>query len=71
MSKIIIDCKRVSQEIALERVKKVIEMGSVSEAAGIGHYCWVSVFEHEIVYVRRKINPDSSDSFIVTKKDQD
>jgi hypothetical protein len=71
MSKIIIDCKGVSQEIALERVKRVIMTGRISEAGGINHYCWVSEFPDELVYVRRKRSDNSADSFIVTKKDQD
>lgn len=56
----------IDAEMAMDRVADVIREGRVSEAGGIHHFCWVTVFKDGLtVAVRRKRKPDSPDSFSI------
>ena len=51
---------------AMDRVQCVILYGKRSKAAGIDHYCWVTVFpDGTRVTTRHKKKDESADSFIV------
>ena len=71
MSRLIIDVRDgISDEDAITAVKQVVAEGRVSQAAGIPHYCWATVFtaRNLVVAVRRKKTNASADSFIVAAK---
>lgn len=57
---------------ALEKVAEVIRQGRISEAAGIPHYCWVTVFKMTglVVSTRRKRSKTSADSFVVYSQEE-
>ena len=65
--KIIIDIdETIDPSSALDAVNVVIQRGRVSQAAGILHYCWVTVFNSGIIVAsKRKRSKGAADSFIV------
>lgn len=67
--RIIIDtADDVDAATALACVDTVIRAGKISEAGGIPHYCWHTVFKTGIeVSVRRKRTSGSADSFYVRR----
>jgi hypothetical protein len=63
------DPDAISASDALRRVATVICHGRVSEANGMKHYCWLTVFKDNIaVYTRHKKRNQKSDSFLVGKQ---
>lgn len=67
--KIIINYYGIKPEEAVEKVLTVINGGKISQAGGIKHYCWITVFRQSkiTVGVTRKRNKNSADSFVVYK----
>ena len=52
---------------AIGYAKKVVERGKISVAAGVDHYCWLSVFSDGIqVATRQKRHNSSADSLLVS-----
>lgn len=68
MGRIIIDYpESLPPALAVLRVYQVIQQGKMSEASGVPHYCWHTVFvDSTAVTTRRKKREQVSDSFLVT-----
>ena len=69
-NKLIINCYNIKPKEALLYVTSVIGDGKISEARGIKHYCWHTVFnrgtkEETSVSVNQKKTEKSADSFNV------
>jgi hypothetical protein len=61
-----IDDDSIDDLEAVTRVRQVMEEGYVSEAAGIPHYCWATVWRNgTTVAATRKRTKDAADSFRV------
>ena len=59
----------ITEQEAVEHVLSVIQLGKLSEAGGVKHYCWMTAFRDGFtVAVRRKKPGQTSDSFLVMKE---
>ncbi len=59
----------ISASDALRRVATIAEVGRISKAGGMKHFCWFNVFGDGVtVATRRKKRNQKSDSFIVEKR---
>jgi len=80
--RIIVDIKDdIDPALALDALKQVVKEGKISEAAGVNHYCWATLFRYDydppsngyykiVVATRRKKKEQTSESFVVYKEQQ-
>lgn len=70
MPRLIIDYpEEMPPENACYYALQVVRQGRISEAGGIAHFCWHSVFRNDVsVSVRRKRSASAADSLVIFPK---